>query len=41
MSSIKDFVLELQSISNSDVIDIKVPSTGKINKFKLISVKFF
>lgn len=39
MSSIKDFVLELQSISNSDVINIKVPSTGKITKFKLISVK--
>jgi hypothetical protein len=39
MTSIKDFVLELQSISDNDVIDIKVPSTGKISKFKLISVK--
>ena len=39
MSSIKDFVLELQSISDKDVIDIKVPSTGKTCKFKLISVK--
>lgn len=39
MSNIKDFVLELQTISNNDTIEIKIPSTGKLCKFKLISVK--
>lgn len=39
MSNIKDLVLELQNINNNDITAIKVPSTGKICKFKSITVK--
>jgi hypothetical protein len=39
MSNIKDLVLELQNINNNDITAIKIPSTGKICKFKSITVK--
>lgn len=39
MSNIKDLVLELQNINNNDITAIKIPSTGKVCKFKSITVK--
>jgi len=39
MSNIKDLVLELQNINNNDITAIEIPSTGKVCKFKSITVK--